>query len=502
MFERISKSARAALRAAKVRWSAFRDATSGNVAMMYGLALVPTIAAAGVAVDMNQAVAVRTRLGQALDAAGLSVAATPGLTAQQIQERAQQFFDANFPDDALGDALSLSASQTGDIVRLTAAARVETAFLGLIGIEYIEVGPEAEVVRESRGLEIALSLDNTGSMGNAGKLAALKSATTDMINILFGDNAAPEKLRMGLIPFSETVRLDTTSALLNGWIDTNGLSLWARAHFNNGRHPLSVWSTMRNSSWGGCVEARPNGLEELDTPPTASNPNTLWVPFFQPDEPDNGGYGNNYLSDGVGGTPEQRLMNSAKYVNRQSTRPNSDCSMQRILPLTNNKATLLSYVNGMQATGYTHIAIGAAWGWRVLSPEAPFTEGSQYGDEEWNKALVLMTDGVNTIPARNSYYGSDYTAYGYLRQARLGTQSAPQATSRQNDLTELVCQRMKDRGIRIYSILLMEDNVATRDMMEACASTPELFFDTPTTGELSATFTAIANDLSNLRISK
>ncbi|HAH11629.1 MAG TPA: hypothetical protein DCL48_16155, partial [Alphaproteobacteria bacterium] len=360
----------------------FTLATSGNVTILYGLCLVPTIAAVGAAVDMGQAVVVRKRLSQAIDAAGLAIGATPGLTAEEIQERAQLFFSANYPATALGDTLSLIATQSGNIVTLTASASVDTAFLGILGIEKVDVSSVAEIVRETRGLEVAMALDNTGSMADDGKIGALKTAMTDLITILFGDSANPEKLKMGIVPFSETVRLNTTSAINNGWIDTDGTAPWAQLNFDNGKHALSVWASMNQSSWSGCVEARAEGHEELDTPPSASNPATRWVPFFNPEEPDNppySGYSRNWTSDGVTGDQNTRLRNSNKYVGKKNTRPNTDCSMQPILALTNSKSTLLNYVNQMQTTGFTHIAIGAAWGWRVLSPTEPFTEGSAYG---------------------------------------------------------------------------------------------------------------------------
>jgi hypothetical protein len=37
------------------------------------------------------------------------------------------------------------------------------------------------------------------------------------------------------------------------------------------------------------------------------------------------------------------------------------------------------------------------WGWRVLSPEEPFTQGRPYSDPENNKYLILMTAGRTTI---------------------------------------------------------------------------------------------------------
>jgi Flp pilus assembly protein TadG len=482
-----------------------RNGVSGNVAMMYAIALVPTVGAAGAAIDLGQAVVVRQRLAEATDAAALALGSMPALTDAQRTSKAQEYVNANVPGNALGDVASVTVTSTDTTVTVRATASIETAFMGLLGVDTLTVATEAEVTRESRGMEVVMALDNTGSMGSSGKIQALKTSMQLMIDILFGANPNPDKLKMGLVPFSEAVRLDTTSALNGGWIDTNGTALWARLHFNNNMHAMSVWSSMAAASpkWGGCVETRPNGLEELDTPPSAGNPDTRWVPFFQPDEPDQGGYGSNYLADGVTtGTPQQRMMNSAKYAGRNSNRPNDACTMQKILPLTNNKATLLSYVNGMQASGLTHVAIGAGWGWRVLSPSEPFTQGSQYGDEDWQKVMVLMTDGVNTVPNNNRAFLSDYTAYGYLQESRLGTQSANQHVNRQNDRTLLVCQRMKDLGIRIYTILLMENNTTVRNLMRNCATSPEMFFDTPSAGQLQGTFQAIANELSNLRLSK
>ena len=35
------------------------------------------------------------------------------------------------------------------------------------------------------------------------------------------------------------------------------------------------------------------------------------------------------------------------------------------------------------------------WGWRVISPGAPFTEGSAYNDDKFVKAIILLTDGEN-----------------------------------------------------------------------------------------------------------
>jgi Flp pilus assembly protein TadG len=482
----------------------FRLSQAGNVAMIYALALMPILAAVGSAVDMTRAMVVKMRLGEALDAAGLSVAGTVGLSEAEMTAKAQRFFFANYPDEELGTVMSLTVTPAGNnLVTVAGTARVETAFMGLFGIPYLSVSVNAEVTRESKGLEIALVLDNTGSMANSGKMTALKGATNELINILFGDQNAPAHLKMALVPFSQTVRVDTAMFLNNGWMDTTGQSSSARLNFNNNMYAFAVWATMANKSWGGCMEARPNGYEETDDPPDAGTPDTRFVPYFEPDGPNNPPYSGytTYVNDGVAGVQDVRLRNSAKYVGQNRTNPNADCNLQRILPLTNHKVTLQSYVNGMVTTGNTHINIGASWGWRVLSPTAPYTEGADYSAPDWQKAMVLMTDGTNTIPSNNTWHGSSYTAFNYLIRNQLGTTNAGIAEQRLDERTELVCSRIKEAGIRVYSILLMEDAPSSQNLMRNCATDPSLYFDSPTAADLQPVFQAIANDLSNLRIS-
>ena len=57
----------------------------------------------------------------------------------------------------------------------------------------------------------------------------------------------------------------------------------------------------------------------------------------------------------------------------------------------------------MQAKGGTNIMEGVMWGWRVLSPEPPFTEGKAYDDPENDKFLIVMTDGENWHQSRSNH---------------------------------------------------------------------------------------------------
>jgi Flp pilus assembly protein TadG len=51
----------------------FTISTRGNVAMMFGIALVPLLVAAGVGLDYARSALVRSQMSDALDAASLAV---------------------------------------------------------------------------------------------------------------------------------------------------------------------------------------------------------------------------------------------------------------------------------------------------------------------------------------------------------------------------------------------------------------------------------------------
>jgi Flp pilus assembly protein TadG len=492
------------------RLRAFAAAHGGNVAMIYALSMIPILAATGSAIDLSRGMVVKMRLGEALDSAALAVGGTLGLTQSQMTTKAQQFLTANYPGNALGQISNLSVSSSGQVVTVSATATVQTAFMGLFGVNYLTVSESAEVTRDSKGLEVALVLDNTGSMAQSGKLSALKSAANTLIDTVWAGQTTPAYAKGAIVPFSFTVRVDTTTFVNNHWVDTTGLSSMAKVNFSNSKYAFAIWATMSNQSWGGCLEARPNGYEELDTAPTTGTPDTLWVPFFQPDEPDSSsfsGYNHNYLSDGSTSTSaDTRLKRYQKYAGQNNSGPNTGCNMLQIQPLTNNSTTLKTAINAMIATGNTDVNLGVGWGWRTLSPTPPYTEGSPYGDPYWNKAMVVLTDGTNTEPTTSTFHQSDYTAFNYLvRNNLLGSGATHNTANAEAELdrrTALVCENAKAAGIRVYTILLMENSSRAVNLMRACATSPDLYFNSPSASELQGVFNAIATDLSNLRVSR
>ena len=189
--------------------------------------------------------------------------------------------------------------------------------------------------------------------------------------------------------------------------------------------------------------------------------------------------------------------------------PEINCP-KAILPLTNVRQTVEDYVNSLSADGNTDSAHGAAWGWRLLSPEAPFTEGIGPGDadyEKWQKAVVIMTDGENVVGSDTStHWNTTHGAYGFGMEERMGNNintSSEMVDEIDNKLLR-VCQRMKDEGYLVYTIMFGLDSNSVRDLFKACATQPTgpYFHDAVDGDDLEEAFGLIAADLVDLHISK
>lgn len=485
----------------------------GNVAVIFALALLPILAATGSAVDITRALQVKARLDSALDAAGLAAGKKIDADDATIIATANAYFQANYPADALGVPSELTVNITENAIILNVTARVETTIMKFAGFDEINVNSTNEISRAITGLEIALALDNTGSMSGT-KLANLKTASHELLDILFGAENFPLHLKASLVPFAAGVNV---GPLFDpAWLDMTGESSIHRENFDfaSGQNLWTLYADthLTNRDWNGCVMERPNGLDEQDVPPTAGNPDTFFVPWFAPDEPDGSSprYSNSYLSDGSfsGGTSLAAKQKSVvKYtsssVSSSSKGPDYNCrNTQPITPLTNDKRLLESRIDEMQASYITHIPIGLAWAWRTLSPGAPYTEGSLYSDEDTIKALVLMTDGENTISSNSTHNKSTFSGYGFLAKERLGTTSASTAVNRLDEKTARLCASVKAAGIRLYTIAFQVSDTTTLNLLRSCASTPDQFFPSSDAEALSTAFKTIAAELASLRISK
>ncbi len=337
---------------------------------------------------------------------------------------------------------------------------------------------------------------------------------------------------------------------------SNGLTYLS--HMNKPSGAASNYVT-----WGGCVEARKMPYDVTDDAGSSSNTSTLFVPMFAPDEPDNwtcstgscsytgssssrryngapsGNQNyNNYLPD-FGGTCSGTNSNwtcangscsqganedvaferTCKYgdashkvtpahitVGGIPGGPNFMCTTGAITPLTTSKSTVTTAISNMIALGATNIQEGLMWGWRTLSPGAPFDQGRSYSVNDNQKILILMTDGFNTYyPKTNSsLLKSWYGAWGFVARNHLGSTSTNQSTliSKMNDRTVLACDNVKAAGITIYTVAFQVDDEDTVTMLRNCATDPSMAFVSTSQSALLSAFSAIGDDITLLRISQ
>ena len=157
--------------------SRFGKDASGNVGLMFGFIALPMIGIAGASVDYARASSARATLNAAVDSAALMVAReATKLTDAQLKTQAEALIRANLAgnSDAKLGAYTVSINRTARTVNVTANTAVETSLTKVIGIDTIPVSSTAQSAWGTNTVELALGLDNTGSMASSSTMTELK----------------------------------------------------------------------------------------------------------------------------------------------------------------------------------------------------------------------------------------------------------------------------------------------------------------------------------------
>jgi Flp pilus assembly protein TadG len=416
----------------------FSDAR-GNVAILFALATLPVMGAMGAAVDYSMANAQRTAMQASLDATALALARMMPLSQNELNQRGMDFFKANLGTTPLSN-VTLSITPSTGKLDLLASGVYKPELVSVLGLNEFPVNAKAEVKWGIGKVEVALALDNTGSMSSQGKITQLKIAAHNLLNTLQAAAATPGDAKVAIVPFNYQVKLSTS------YRD----AFWIR-YLTNSVNELSepgLSAGQVKNAWQGCITDRQQSFDVQDNPPTA---------------------------------------NAAKFPGVYYPGQGRDCGgIATIEFLTNDWNALHSKVNAMQAVGYTNVTIGAAWGWHVLDPNMPFSGAQPYNTPNLQKFLILLTDGDNT---RSRYVNWDQPP------------SMPNSgeVALMDARTLLACTNAKLAGIKIYSIRVINGNAA---LLQACASTPQMYYDVQNAGDLNAVFTAIGSQIANLHLSK
>jgi Flp pilus assembly protein TadG len=523
----------------------------GNIAMISAFVIPLLLLVTFGGIDIHRASTVKANLQDALDAATLAAARSPYTADADITRVGLASLRANL---APYEDISLQTSQTTFVLDSTGAvvgdakvsvtALVANIILPMVGRgagDQMPVGAHSEVLRSNNRVEVALVLDNTGSMAGA-KLTNTKAAAIDLINRLEAADSRSieaDAIKISLVPFSQTVRISAGGSNTVPSYMSNANNHTGSELFTSNRGRFTLFGNL-GTTWGGCVEARAAPYDIRDTAPISSSQARMFVPYFSPDTPDraaypndstwrNWDYENDYILDGISNNRAnvgsstaritqwnnrqrrwQKYTNSPFFSLNSSRGPNRGCDLVPLIRLTDDYQKLRDAVDDMVATGNTNVPLGTMWGWHTLSPNAPFGDGRAYGTERLTKIIIIMTDGENVMGGADNPNDSTYSGLGYIWQNRLGITSGSDGqrrTAMDNRFdhptpgVEDMCGNMKGTGIEVYTVAVQVDPAA-QTMLRRCADDEDHYFAVSSASGIGAAFDRIAGAIENLRISR
>lgn len=396
----------------------FKADKCGNVAIMFGLTVVPMLIAAGCAIDIARAHIVQTRLQAALDAGALATAAAVGLTEEERIEKGKLTFAANYPSKSLGTPSAPSFVIDDGTVVASVDANLPTTIMQLAGISELDVSTSTEITVPSlKNGEVVMVLDYSGSMNSKGKYQAMRDAAINLVETLT-DDGENEDVKFGLVPFSHHVYTTLPKKYVAG---------------QNG-----------SGTWTGCTYDRKAPYNTQDSTPDSSDNETRW---------------------GITVSDPHNAWGCNGYVARSLV----------VRPLTDDHQGTIDQLEDMRPYAWTNIALGMAFGWHLLSPNAPYAEGTSYSDDEVVKAMVLLTDGRQT-------------------QKSWGPGGSRSVADGEKNL-ETMCERIKDQGVLVITVAFDLQDQATEDRLKECATGGEYFYIADDNAELATSFEGITKQL-------
>ena len=460
----------------------------GNVAMMTGLLVLPLIVVMGGAYDLVRATNAAAKLESSLQGAALAAAS---LTNKQDHEKLiKEYILANMQDEQLkGSNIKVTVNTVSTLnsntVTVTATSSINTAFLKLIRIDQLPAVATAEASQSATDVELSLVMDISSSMkGN--KITNLKTAAQEFVGtILDSDNS--NRTSMNLVPFGGTVNIG--KSLFDQHVRKNSESDGVnpnKANYNIGKNVLS--RDFRFSDGDYCLEMEYGDFDGSLIPANSRGQ----VPHFW-----RWNNFNPWCPEGLSGA----IFN------------------------TNNKKVLTDRIKEMSLSDGTGMDIGAAWGYKALSPDWSGKLGGDFNsrpgayNDDTRKVLVIMTDGAITQQDRPQDYTRFNTHTNRGTNNPTSQQKSDQGNNKNkqtpigkgnnnNDATsnttvgqfKRICDEAKKNDIVVYTIGFQIKSGSLPDaMLKYCASDPSKYYLVESL-DIGSAFKSIAASVNALRI--
>jgi Flp pilus assembly protein TadG len=446
--------------------------SNGNVAVFFAIAAVPMLVAAGVAIDMVRTNVAKSVVQSAADAAALAGAASFELSKADLEAVVKKYLVANGTADVLASVtdIDIKRDTSKNTLSVSIVGKHKTTLLHLAGIDETDIGAYSEVKLPGDGLEVALVLDNTASMNAAGRLPALKDASKNLVADLMHEADSGAYVRVGIVPFSNYVNVGI-SRRSEPWLDVA-----------DDKTTYGCWDTYPSATKSNCRQL-PSIVDGIDTGSTYEQCD------WDYGTPVKACGNQTYTWMGCVGSRVEPLDESIGSISsRYKGLPNQSCTSE-IVALTDDKAKLDATIDGFVAIGETYVPAGLLWGWNMLDSNKPLSEAKSEGSMKakgGTKAIVLMTDGQNTLAAFTPYhYGGGATEW-----------------ARGDAKTTAVCDKIKADGVVIYTVSFMITDVNAKSLMTSCASDASKAFSADDPAELSKAFADVGQSLMSMRLNR
>ena len=201
--------------------SDFRKSHRGNVAIIFAFATLPLLAFVGTAIDYSRANSVKAAMQTALDSTALMLSKEAASdTSDQLKTDALKYFTAIFTkSEAKNIKINVSyGTDSGSNVVISATADLPSDFARFIGLDSFSLKASSTAKWGITRLRVALVLDNTGSMADAGKITALKTATKNLLSQLQGAVTTAGDVYVSIIPFVKDVNVGAIGSSDPQWV--------------------------------------------------------------------------------------------------------------------------------------------------------------------------------------------------------------------------------------------------------------------------------------------
>lgn len=491
----------------------FCASRKGNVAVIFAVSLVPLMLAVGGGLDYARAAMVRAAMNEALDAAALALGASSSLTQSQAETLAQQYFSANYKlGSDYGTPGKLTVSIAKNTVTITASSEMPTTLMKVVGVDSWTVKTASTVVWGQTKIWVSLVLDNTGSMAQTdysgvSKMSALKTASKQLLTMFQNVSQNAGDVRVAIIPFARNVKLGTSYSTSN-WLSfsdftaappvpssnvgPNSTCPWKDSsvgyHCTTGSaNGASATSKVPSSGlicpsqstsghyWNGCYNSvKTSKYSSTYTHTWTANATSTWTGCVADRGPSSGPSSDNY--DVNVATPTDSDPATMMVAENSPS-----CPIASILPLSYDWNALTSKIDDMQSSGSTNQTIGLVWGWHALTQGAPLNPPSL--PDNTSRIIIILSDGLNT-------------------QNRWSGDGSNQSSAVDNRMA-MACANAKADGVIIYAVFVdLNGTQGNSSVLQNCATDSSRYFDLTTSSQIITAFTAIGQQITNLRVSQ